>query len=105
MRPYFEKMPDFGRGLSEGQKKSNKENVTQIKEVETQVKAEIEKVKNAGMSTEKINERGEMTVWQRLAYLIDPGTWCPLHTIFNPANNSEGTTNVIDGLGKISGKW
>ncbi|MFH0921089.1 MAG: carboxyl transferase domain-containing protein, partial [Fibrobacterota bacterium] len=62
-------------------------------------------VKNAGMSTEKINERGEMTVWQRLAYLVDPGTWCPLHTIFNPTDNSEGTTNVIDGLGKISGKW
>ncbi len=98
-------MPDFGRGLSEGQKKSNKENVTQIKEVENQVKAEVEKVKNAGMSTEKINERGEMTVWQRLAYLVDPGTWCPLHTIFNPTENSEGTTNVIDGLGKISGKW
>ncbi|MDP3284779.1 MAG: glutaconyl-CoA decarboxylase subunit alpha, partial [Desulfobacterales bacterium] len=68
MKPYFEKMPDFGRGLSEGQKKSNTENVTQIKEVENQVKAEVEKVKNAGMSTEKINERGEMTVWQRLAY-------------------------------------
>ncbi len=105
MRPYFEKMPDFGRGLSEGQKKSNKENVTQIKEVENQVKAEVEKVKNVGFSTEKINERGEMTVWQRLAYLVDPGTWCPLHTIFNPTNNPEGTTNVIDGLGKISGKW
>ncbi len=105
MRPYFEKMPDFGRVLSEGQKKSNKENVTQIKEVENQVKAEVEKVKNAGMPTEKINERGEMTIWQRLAYLVDPGTWCPLHTIFNPTNNPEGTTNVIDGLGKISGKW
>jgi len=105
MRPYFEKMPDFGRGLSEGQKKSNTENVTQIKEVENQVKAEVEKVKNAGLSTEKMNERGEMTVWQRLAYLVDPGTWCPLHTIFNPTNNPEGTTNVIDGLGKISGKW
>ena len=105
MRPYFEKMPDFGRVLSEGQKKSNKDNVTQIKEVENQVKAEVEKVKNAGMPTEKINERGEMTIWQRLAYLVDPGTWCPLHTIFNPTNNPEGTTNVIDGLGKISGKW
>jgi len=98
-------MPDFGRGLSDGQKKSNTENVTQIKDVENQVKVEIEKVKNAGMSTEKINERGEMTVWQRLAYLVDPGTWCPLHTIFNPTDNPEGTTNVIDGLGKISGKW
>ncbi len=105
MKPYFEKMPDFGRVLSEGQKKSNKDNVTQIKDVENQVKAEVEKVKNAGMPAEKINERGEMTVWQRLAYLVDPGTWCPLHTIFNPTNNPEGTTNVIDGLGKISGKW
>jgi len=105
MKSYFKKMPDFGRGLSDGQKKSNTENVTQIKDVENQVKVEIEKVKNAGMSTEKINERGEMTVWQRLAYLVDPGTWCPLHTIFNPTDNPEGTTNVIDGLGKISGKW
>jgi glutaconyl-CoA decarboxylase len=105
MRPYFEKMPEFGRGLSDGQKKSNTENVTQIKEVENQVKIEVEKVKKAGMPAEKINERGEMTVWQRLAYLVDPGTWCPLHTIFNPTNNPEGTTNVIDGIGKISGKW
>ena len=55
--------------------------------------------------TEKINARGQMTVWQRLEYLVDPGTWCPLHTLFNPNDNAEGTNNVIDGLGKISGKW
>jgi glutaconyl-CoA decarboxylase len=46
-----------------------------------------------------------MTVWQRLDYLVDPGTWIPLHTIFNPEDNEEGTTNVIDGLAQISGKW
>ena len=46
-----------------------------------------------------------MTIWQRLRYLVDPGTWCPLHTLYNPADNAEGTSNVIDGLGKISGKW
>jgi len=46
-----------------------------------------------------------MTVWQRLEYLVDPGTWHPLHTLFNPEDNEEGTTNVIDGLAKISGKW
>ncbi len=50
-------------------------------------------------------KRGEMTVWQRLEYLVDPGTWCPLHTLYNPADNKEGTNNVFDGLGKISGKW
>ncbi|PID39588.1 MAG: glutaconyl-CoA decarboxylase subunit alpha, partial [Proteobacteria bacterium] len=32
-------------------------------------------------------------------------TWCPLHTLYNPEENEEGTTNVVDGLGKISGKW
>ncbi len=46
-----------------------------------------------------------MTIWQRLDYLVDPGTWCPLHTLYNPEDNEEGTTNVFDGLGKISGKW
>ena len=105
MRPYFEKMPAFGRELNAGQIKSAEENVKQIKELETLLKKEAEKVKQAGFSEEKINARGQMTVWQRLNFLVDPGTWCPLHTLYNPEDNEEGTTNVIDGLGKISGKW
>ncbi|MEW6260051.1 MAG: carboxyl transferase domain-containing protein [Thermodesulfobacteriota bacterium] len=105
MKPYFEKMPEFGHPLSEGQIKSSEKNVQSIKEVESQIKAEVEKVKNAGFPEAKINARGEMTVWQRLRYLVDPGTWCPLHSIYNPMNNEEGTTNVIDGLARISGKW
>jgi glutaconyl-CoA decarboxylase len=105
MIPYFKKMTEFGRELNEGQIKSTEENVINIKEVESEIKQEIEKVKTAGLPEEKINARGQMTVWQRLKYLVDPGTWCPLHTLYNPADNVEGTTNVIDGLGKISGKW
>jgi glutaconyl-CoA decarboxylase len=105
MRPYFEKMRDFGTELNPGQIKSTEENVEKIKEVESTVREEVDKVKNAGLPEEKINARGYMTVWQRLRYLVDPGTWNPLHTLYNPDNNSEGTTNVIDGLGKISGKW
>ena len=105
MRPYFEKMPDFGQALSEGTKKSAAENVAQIREVEKDVAAEIEKVKNAGFPEEKINARGQLTVWQRLRYLVDPGTWCPLHTLYNPEDNVEGNTNVFDGLGRIAGKW
>ena len=105
MRPYFEKMKNFGTELNPGQIKSTEENVEKIKEVESTVREEVDKVKNAGLPEEKINARGQMTIWQRLRYLVDPGTWNPLHTLYNPDNNSEGTTNVIDGLGKISGKW
>jgi glutaconyl-CoA decarboxylase len=105
MIPYFEKMEGFGQELRKGQILSTEENVKLIKEVETEVRQEIDKVKNAGLPEEKINARGQMTVWQRLQHLVDPGTWCPLHTLFNPENNPEGTNNVIDGLGKISDRW
>jgi len=105
MRQYFEKMTVFGNKLTEGQLKSSNENAKNIEDVENTLKEAVEKVKNAGFSEEKINARGQMTVWQRLRYLVDPGTWTPLHTLYNPDDNAEGTTNVIDGLGKISGKW
>jgi glutaconyl-CoA decarboxylase len=105
MRPYFEKMKEFGQALKEGQIKSTAASLKQIQEVEAQVAEAVEKVKNTGLPTEKINARGQLTVWQRLEYLVDPGTWNPLHTLYNPADNIEGTNNVIDGLAKISGKW
>ncbi len=105
MRPYFEKMADFGRELKKGALKRTEENLAQLKAVEAEVAQAVENVKKAGFPTEKINARGQMTVWQRLEYLVEPGTWCPLHTLFNPLDNEEGTTNVVDGLGKISGKW
>jgi len=84
MRQYFEHMAEFGTELNKGQLLSSETNVKSILEVEAGIDAEVEKVKNAGLPTEKINQRGEMTVWQRLDYLVDPGTWIPLHTIFNP---------------------
>ena len=105
MRPYFETMAEFGHALKKGQIKRTEENLAEIQATEAVVEAEVERVKSAGFPTEKINARGQMTVWQRLEYLVDPGTWCPLHTLFNPAENEEGTTNVIDGLGRISGRW
>ncbi len=105
MRPYFKKMSTFGRALNPGQIKSAQENMRQLKAIEAQVAEAVEKVKNAGFPTEKINDRGQLTVFQRLKYLVDEGTWCPLHTLFNPEDNEEGTDNVIDGIGKISGKW
>jgi glutaconyl-CoA decarboxylase len=105
MKPYFEKMNDLGHELKKGQIKRTEDNLNQIKKIEAEIQGEVARVKTAGLSEETINARGQMTVWQRLEYLIDPGTWCPLHTLYNPMNNVEGTTNVIDGIGRISGKW
>jgi len=84
MRPYFEKMTPFGKALSDSQKESAKENVAQINEVEKDVARAIEAVKNAGIPAEKIKQRGQTTVWERIEHLVDPGTWCPLHTLYNP---------------------
>src|SRR4030042_1621881 len=105
MKPYFEKMNDLGKAMTEQQIKNAEENVKQIKEVEKTIAGAVEKVKKAGLATEELNKRGEMTVYQRLEYLLDPGTWCPLHTLFDPMDEESGTTGVVDGLGRISWKW
>ena len=105
MRAYFEKMSDFGKELKAGRIKRAAESAAQLQEVEADIDAEKKKVEEAGLPTEVINKRGIMTVWQRLEYLVDPGTWRPLHSLYNPAGNEEGTTNVVDGLAKISGRW
>ena len=105
MKPYFEKMSKLGNALKKGRIKSTEKNLQDIKAVEAVIDEAVSQVKAAGLPEEKINARGQMTVWQRLDYLIDPGTWCPLHTLYNPMDNPEGTTNVIDGIGRISGKW
>ncbi|MFO7784522.1 MAG: carboxyl transferase domain-containing protein [Desulfatiglandales bacterium] len=98
-------MNPIGKELTDKQKADAKENILQIQDAEQQVSEAIEAVKNAGIPAEKIKKRGQMTVWDRIEYLVDPGTWCPLHTLYNPKMNEEGTTGVIDGLAKINGKW
>jgi len=105
MRPYFEKMADIGQPLGDKQIQRSRGNSKQIRQEEEKIARAVEQVKTVGIPQEKINARGQWTVWQRLEYLLDPGSWCPLHTLYNPMNNEEGTTNVFDGLGKISGKW
>ncbi|MFH1984452.1 MAG: carboxyl transferase domain-containing protein [Pseudomonadota bacterium] len=105
MRPYFESMPRFGNPIDNGAHNSAAESAAQIRAVEKQIAEAVVAVKTVGFPQEKINARGMLTIWQRLDYLVDPGTWCPLHTLYNPEGNEEGHTNVFDGLGKISGKW
>ncbi len=105
LRPYFEDMPGIGKALSEGEVRRSTENVELIREQEEILAGENERVKNAGISAERIHGRGGMTVYDRLEYLVDEGTWRPLHTLYNPTENEEGCTGVVDGLGKIEGRW
>lgn len=105
MKPYFETMDRFGKALKAGRMKRAAASAEALHTVEAVVADAVTAVEEAGFPTEKINKRGGMTVYQRLEYLVDAGTWHPLHTLYNPSGNEEGTTNVVDGLGQIDGRW
>ena len=105
MRPYFEKMDDFGTALRSAQIKRMEKNVTEIDEIMAGIAAEEERIRNVGVPTEKIHDRGQMTVWERIEYVVDSGTFCPLHTLFDPDSEESGHTGVIDGLARINGRW
>ena len=102
---FLHQMKEFGHKLTHSFIKQTKTNVEQIKEVEKQIEERIEKVKKAGLPVEVLHKRGEWTVYERINYLVDPGTWCPLHSLFDPMDEESGTTGVVDGLGRINGRW
>jgi len=105
MRPYFAKMDDIGKPLRPAQLERMQANAAQAESIMQEIDAEVERIKNFGIPAEKVHERGEMTVWDRIEYVVDPGTFCPLHTIFDPENEESGSTGVVDGLARIAGKW
>ena len=105
MRPYFEKMAGFGKELKENRIIRTKESRAKLESVEAEIATLCKARQEAGIPAAKINERGSMTVWQRIEYLVDKDSFLPLHSLYNPADNEEGTTNVVDGLGKIGGRW
>jgi len=105
MKSYFQNMPQFGKELKDNRIKRSEDSRAQLETVEARIAAAREAVQEVGLPAAKINERGAMTVWQRLEYLVDAGTWLPLHSLYNPAQNPEGTTNVVDGLARIGGRW
>ncbi len=105
MKKYFEKMDGIGKPLTEKAVKRMEQSTGKLREVEARLDAELERVRAAGIPDEKLQKRGQMNGWERLEHLIDAGSWCPLHTLYDPEENEEGTTGVIDGLGRIGGKW
>ena len=98
LRPYFEKMTGIGKAWSEAEAKRGAKNIEAIAEQEALIEAEVARVKEAGIPAERVRGRGSMTVYDRLDYLVDDGTWQPLHSLYNPTENEEGCTGVVNGL-------
>jgi len=105
MRRYFETMDSIGRPLRPRQLEEMKENAAQVEEIMQEIEKEAARIREFGVPTEELHKRGEMTVWERIEYLVDPGMFFPLHTIYDPESEESGQTNVVDGLARINGKW
>jgi glutaconyl-CoA decarboxylase len=105
MRQYFQKMSPIGRELRENEREREEANALEISEVEKEVAEALEKRKMAGLPVEKLHKRGEKTAWERIELLVDTGTFVPLDSLYDPEFNQEGSTGVVTGLGKISGRY
>ena len=101
MPSYFQNMPQIGKAVAA----PKAENVKALKAVEEAIEARVNEVNAAGRSDESLNASGQMTALQRIDLLVDEGTWCPMNSLYNPANNKDGSAGVIIGLGKINDKW
>ncbi len=101
MPRYFQHLPQLGKEL----KKEDTANKEQLKKIEAEIHALIQQAQEAGKADADVNKRGELTALQRVAKLVEPGTWRPLNSLFNPQNNKNGSVAIVKGLGKINGKW
>ena len=101
MPRYFQNMPEIGKDLVE----VKEENAAELKEVEKEVHEAIEAATQAGKSDEAVRATGQLTPMDRINDLVDPGTWFPLNSLYNPYDNADGSTCVITGLAKIHDKW
>jgi glutaconyl-CoA decarboxylase len=101
MPSYFKNMTTIGKVVGN----PNESNVEKIKSVENEIEARTNEVRNNGKADEAINASGQLTAAQRIEALVDPDTFCPLNSIYNPAGNKDGSTGIIKGLGRVNGKW
>ncbi len=105
MRPYFHRMSRMGRPLKENEIRDSEDNVRSIRGVEEALRDALKEREKAGIPAEKIHNRGEKTAQERIELLVDPGTFLPLNSLYDPEFNEEGTTGVISGLARISGRY
>ena len=100
MPGYFQNMPVVTKPL-----RPNPENEAELKQIETEIEKLAADALAAGKSDADMNAKGQMTAMQRVQLLVDEGTWCPLNTIYNPADNKTGSVSIVKGLGRVNGKW
>ena len=105
MRQYFQKMKPMGKALSQNEKKQAEASALEISKVDREIAGALEMRKKAGIPAEVVHKRGEKTAWQRIDLLVDPGTFLPLNSLYDPEFNQEGTTGVVTGLARISGRY
>ena len=102
MPKYFQEMPTIGKPLVN----VKEDNANELKAIEKDIHDKIEEILAKGITTEeKLNERGQLSAMQRINALVDAGTFCPLNSLFNPEDNKMGSANIINGLGRVNGKW
>jgi glutaconyl-CoA decarboxylase len=104
MRPYFGKMSPIGKPLPEKEKKQAEGNAQEIYKADKGIAEAIGERKKTGLPAEKLHQRGEKTAWERIDLLADPGSFLPLNSLYDPEFNQEGTTGVVTGLARVSGK-
>ena len=98
---YFQNMPVIGRPVAA----PNAENEQDIKKVENEIASLTQAAEQAGRADDSLHASGQYTAMERVNALVDPGTWCPLNSLYNPQHNKNGSTAIIKGLGRIHGKW
>ena len=88
----------------------NAENVAELKGIEADLHEQVAKMLSAGVPDDKIHAKGQYTAMERILSLVDEGSFCPLNTLYNPADNKDEKigivgTSLVKGLGRINGKW
>ena len=104
MHSYFHKMNPIGSDLAKVKMKCDEANEASIREVEQGIADGIQKVLDAGIPAEKVHARGQLTAMERLHHLVDEGSFLPVNSLFDPAENREGSVGIIQGLAEIGGR-
>jgi len=104
MHSYFEKMKPIGSDLAGIQLTCDESNEAAVREEESAIAEAIQGVIDAGLPAEKLHQRGQNTAMERLHHLVDEGTFLPLNSLFDPAENSEKSVGVVSGLAEIGGR-
>ena len=73
MPKYFQNMPQVGKALAN----IDEANENAVKEIEAAIADSIAAMQDSGTPDEKIHDKDQMTALERVAEVVDEGTWYP----------------------------